>query len=175
MFPEMTKINGFENYYVTRDGKIFSNMVGKGLVELKLREDKDGYYEIGLYSNRKRYFRRIHRLVGVAYIPNPNNYPQINHKDGNVKNNNVENLEWCTALDNIRHSYRELKRVQKPTTNKIIRVIEKSTSKEMTFNSIKDFARFLKMSHEHLGRVLSGKNDIGKCKKLKPYIVTFIE
>ena len=144
MIPEMTKINGFDDYFITKCGRVFSKKLG-GLVELKLREDKDGYLEVGLYKNRKRYFRRVHRLVGINYIPNPNRYPQINHIDGNVKNNNVENLEWTTCLENIRHSYNVLGRVQHPTTNKQLLVIEKSTKKEMKFNSIKDFAYFLNM------------------------------
>lgn len=67
---------------------------------LKLQEDYKGYYTIGLAENGNRKTMKVHRLVAQAFIPNPNNLPFINHKDENPKNNNVDNLEWCTPLYN---------------------------------------------------------------------------
>ena len=58
----------------------------------------------------RRYLRAlgkdIHRLVAETWLPNPNNYPQVNHINGNRYDNRVENLEWCTAEHNVRHSYK---------------------------------------------------------------------
>jgi hypothetical protein len=62
------------------------------------------YFYVALSSNSKVYKKSIHRLVAETFIPNPNNLPQVNHKDGNKHNNNVDNLEWCTPKENTRHA-----------------------------------------------------------------------
>lgn len=174
MIPELKEIKGFSGYYVSSCGRVFSTKKRVQITEMVLKEDKDGYLEAGLYANGKRYWRRVHRLVATMYIENPNNYPQVNHIDGYRSNNNVANLEWVTCQENVIHSFRTLNRIQQPTTNKRIVLIERETGEELTFNSIKDVSRFLRMSHEHFGRLASGKLDISKCKKLKPYIVKFL-
>lgn len=62
-----------------------------------------GYMVVALYKNGKRYFKKVHRLVAEAFIPNPENKSEVNHIDGNKKNNYVENLEWVTTKENCRH------------------------------------------------------------------------
>lgn len=69
-----------------------------------------GYFQIGLYKNNVRYFIGVHRLVAEAFIPNPNNKTCINHKNGIRTDNRVENLEWVTYSENMKHSYSVLKR-----------------------------------------------------------------
>ena len=73
---------------------------------LKQSEDKDGYKRVSLNKNNKSKLCTIHRLVAEAFIPNPNNYPCINHKDENKQNNNLENLEWCTVKYNNNYGTR---------------------------------------------------------------------
>lgn len=63
-----------------------------------------GYHQIDLYKNRIVKQIGIHRLVAQAFIPNPNNKPQVNHKDGIKINNHVSNLEWVSASENIQHA-----------------------------------------------------------------------
>ena len=93
---EWKVIKNFEDYKVSNAGQVFSIKRNK----LLKAYEKKGYYGVWLYQDKKRYFRMVHRLVATAFIPNTENLPQINHKDENSKNNNVENLEWCTAKYN---------------------------------------------------------------------------
>ena len=64
-----------------------------------------GYPSVKLYNNKKNKSVRVYRLVAMAFIENPNNYPCINHKDGNKGNTFVENLEWCTYKHNQKHAW----------------------------------------------------------------------
>ena len=86
-----------DNYVVFSTGDVF-NLHG---VKMAGMIDRCGYHEIIL--NGKPY--RVHRLVAEAFIPNTENKPCINHKDGNKLNNSVDNLEWCTHSENIIHAY----------------------------------------------------------------------
>ena len=72
--------------------------------------DKDGYLLVVLSKNGEKKTCKVHRLVAQAFLPNPNNYPEINHKDENKLNNSVNNLEWCTAQYN--HDYSLSKQVE---------------------------------------------------------------
>ena len=81
------------------------------------------YYRVPLTNKEhiKKYYL-VHRLVAIAFIPNPKEWPQVNHIDGNKLNNKVENLEWCTRQENIRHAY---KIGLNPSKRKIIEYIDK--------------------------------------------------
>ena len=68
---------------------------------LKVSLERNGYWRVSFLS--KSFF--VHRLVALAFIPNPNNYNEINHKDGDKSNNCVENLEWCTRSQNMKHAF----------------------------------------------------------------------
>lgn len=97
------KIEGFENYSVSTKGRVRNDRTGVIYVG---RANKRGYFDIHLRRNNKRERRYIHRLVAEAFIPNPNNYPCVNHIDENKSNNASSNLEWCTYMYNNQHGTR---------------------------------------------------------------------
>lgn len=97
---------GYEGKYeVSNTGKVRSLHFSRGneVKELKLTNDKNGYKAVSLWNDGKQSTGKVHRLVAQAFLPNPYNYPQINHKDENVANNHVDNLEWCTCEYNINY------------------------------------------------------------------------
>lgn len=67
---------------------------------LSIHLDHKGYYYVGLVRNAKSVQMKVHRLVAMAFIPNPDNLPMVNHRNECKTNNNVDNLEWCTAMYN---------------------------------------------------------------------------
>lgn len=88
-------------YIVTTDGRVISTNYNRtGETKQLSPFMQAGYYAVCL--NGKKYL--VHRLVAERYIPNPNNLPCINHKDGNKLNNNVDNLEWCSYSENNAHA-----------------------------------------------------------------------
>ena len=117
MDEEWRDIPGFEGrYQVSNLGRVkslpreVSNYTGKLLVKekiLKQRHDFKGYMRIDLKDNTgKHRYLGVHRLVALAFIPNPDNKPQINHIDGNKENNMLNNLEWVNNSENQLHAYR---------------------------------------------------------------------
>lgn len=81
-----------------------SNVIRKGKL-IKQNQNLHNYLQVHLSKKNKAKMITVHRLVAEAFLPNPNNLPQINHIDGDKLNNNVNNLEWCTAKENINHSW----------------------------------------------------------------------
>jgi hypothetical protein len=83
------------------------NKTDKGVFrpEKLLKPSSKRYAGVTLSNQKIKIYLNIHRLVAMAFIPNPNNLPQVNHKDGNKLNNIVNNLEWVTPSQNVKHSY----------------------------------------------------------------------
>ncbi len=107
-------IEGYEGLYqVSDDGQVRNS---KGII-LKPEVNKKGYLRVNLFKEGKKKKYRIHRLVAMAFIPNPDNLPQINHIDEDKSNNCLTNLEWCDCKYNNNygtHTERMAKKHSKP-------------------------------------------------------------
>lgn len=99
----MKKIEDFPNYSITRDGRVWSSKRNKFLSPGLAGK---GYPMVILWMYGKPYSRLIHRLLALAFIPNPENKSEVNHMDGNKQNNYLNNLEWATPHENRLHAYR---------------------------------------------------------------------
>lgn len=161
MADTWSKINGFSNYSVSKNGKIRNDKSGNIKTPIK---GTNGYYNVDLYENGQRTKVRIHRVVGETFIDNPEHKTQINHKDGNKLNNNVENLEWVTPSENMRHAFdtglskpsRSMLGKSNPNAGrhgKPVRIIE--TGEE--FSSIIECEKAINGNNRHICDCLSGK------------------
>ncbi|AIF72098.1 HNH endonuclease [Bacillus phage Riley] len=91
-----------DDYSVSTLGNVINNKLGK-LMSHNI--NKQGYHHLGLRYKGKRKYYRVHRLVALAFIENPENKPEVNHKDGDKDNNTLSNLEWATTAENTQHAY----------------------------------------------------------------------
>ena len=134
-------VKGYEEYEVDTNGIVY----GKNGKPLKYSLNYKGYCMINFYVNHKRTGFGIHTLVAKQFIPNNNiNKNQVNHKDGNKTNNSVDNLEWVTSGENMRHSVDVLGNYTgaKNYNAKAIKGINKKDNNVLTFGSMSDAARY---------------------------------
>jgi len=123
-------------------------------------KDLNGYPKISLMidGDLKKMF--VHKLLALAFIPNPENKPQINHINGIKDDNRLENLEWCTASENIDHSYRMGFRSAKGERNGFAKLTAKQVSEIRSLEGQmmqKDIAKMYNISPQNINGILRGR------------------
>lgn len=152
-------IKGYEGLYqISNTGVVAANSktVMRGfqgaqhmkskVLKPQTKAEKSPYQRIQLHDkngNVKHYY--VHRLVAEAFLPNPDNLPEVNHKDKNPRNNHVDNLEWCTRQYNAEYS----------KAKRVIQFLESGTTKE--WKSAAEAARETGVTYANIFHVLSGK------------------
>ena len=144
------EIEGFENYIICTDGTVH-NKKGHNISSWK---DNVGYLQVKLSKEGKWYYKRVHRLVAEAFIPNPHNLKQVNHIDGDKTNNEVSNLEWIDNKNNTQHGY-DNNLYHSKHRNIKIEVYDKITHQLInTYKSIRETANELNINRKTLSRIL---------------------
>ena len=167
IWKEIGRTNGAIE--VSSYGRLRSNLRTKGYV-LKVQPDKKGYLRARVTIDGEKITLKVHQEVAKAFLPNPDNLPQVNHKDGNKGNNCVDNLEWITCKDNARHAIEnglwdtviegarlENERRKKPVIGKCS--LPGKTAWKY-FDSVSDAERFF--DSRHISDVLKGKRSTVK-------------
>ena len=153
-------IDSCPGYKVSNTGKVKSieRKVWNGKVYgthreriLKPRKNNNGYLQVVLSIKGKIKFMLVHRLVCDAFIPNPNNFPDVNHKDENPSNNNINNLEWCSRKYNINYGTRN-ERLAKKLSKKV-----KCIETGIVYPSTRDVERKLGFNHSNISKCCNKK------------------
>ena len=164
MLKEWIPIKGYERYEVNKKGDIRYSPTGK---IRKRNVANNGYCMVLLRDLNTKKFKNlsVHRLVAEAFIPNPDNLPVVNHKDGNKLNNSVDNLEWATRSENSKHSYRTGLQIHpqlgrygwKSFNGRPVRQVDLISGKTIKeYGSICDAARQLNVHQENISACARG-------------------
>lgn len=150
-------IQDFTNYHISTFGNIKNIITNKFLKPC----NKAGYYHVSLVNSTSRKSFKIHRLVAIAFISNPENKPEVNHKDKNKLNNHINNLEWTTRAENNLHRCKNLE--IKTNKNKSLNRIDKETNIIIqSYNSIEEAALWA-FENNLTKNIHNGRNSIGNC------------
>ena len=159
---EWRDLVGYEGVYkISSDGEIYSvprfNTKG-GLMKLHLH--KTGYLYTLICKDGKQKNVNVHREVAKAFIPRPNNKTEVNHKNGIKTDNRVENLEWVTGKENIKHAYKT--GLKKASIGKVpVVVIRQDNGERTIYESIRSAARHLELNPNAVSKALERGRKIG--------------
>lgn len=159
-WKDVMEFNGL--YEISNTGLVKSNHKRKSKL-LKLVEDTDGYLFVCLRKNNKNHNRRVHRLVAEHFLRSPSNDGQVNHIDGNKKNNSAKNLEWVTPAENTAHAITNGlsssvgvdNGMAKLSEEQVVVIVNMEKKTELTHEQIA--ARF-NVSQTTVSRIISGES-----------------
>ncbi len=170
-------IVGYEGLYMVSDkGNVLSyekyGSDGRLLLKRLLKGGRysNGYKFVCLRNNSNNRNLMIHRLVAEAFIPNPNNKPNVNHIDGNKQNNNVENLEWCTQSENIKHAINIGLRKSHCNIERKVKIENLSSNKVIEFKTMKDCCDYFGFTKCWLGNYIRKNGNPCIYKKWSIYV-----
>ena len=151
MLERWVVIDDYPNYSVSSNGRVMNNKYGR---ILKTRPDTKGYHRVCLYnnSNERGSEMLVHRLVAEAFCDGYQDGLDVNHIDGCKDNNIVDNLEWCTRSENLKHCYQTGLRDSPKNRCKSVRILETGE----VFDSVRDCARYLGCEHSNISLCLHG-------------------
>ena len=164
---KVDNIKDFPGYYISREGFLYSRYDKVGRLTDTYKRNKtyvrsNGYVQVVLKIRKENRLRRvyIHRLVAETFLNNFNNYSQVNHIDENKLNNNLDNLEWCSAKYNLLHNDRATKIGEK--LGKKVFVYNKKYKLIYTFSSSKEASYFLHIPDRGIRKACVRNNHLYK-------------
>ena len=172
-------VNGYEGLYeVSNNGQVRSLDIYtpcfNGAMQLRkgrikpIYENNRGYQLVSLCHKGKTERFLLHRIVANAFIPNPENKTQVNHIDGNIKNNNAANLEWVSDNENKMHSSVVIGGTQRPKRPVLVKQI--NSGRELLFGGLREAERALSLEHKSALNVVQGKQ-----RQTKGYVLCYVD
>ena len=154
-------IKDFDDYYISKCGKILSTKIYKKGKIRALFKSRNGYIRVRLSNGGLIKYYLVHRLLAKTFIPNPRKKPQVNHKNGIKDDNRLENLEWCTHSENQKHRFSYLGHKAIKGFNNIcskkVQQLDLQNNLIKIWGSIMDVERELKINNASISQVCQDK------------------